>query len=110
MRLHIEGKDVAAQVTKHVFVHQDVPERANVFVADLALIRAGKAVDGKHRVMAKDELMSRVAMFSQRCLQPLDFDMALSSEAAPERIDEHHEKVTAPYELGETSLPRRSVI
>ena len=28
MRLHIEGEDVAAQIGKHVFVHQDVPERA----------------------------------------------------------------------------------
>ena len=79
-------------------------------MADLALIRAAKAVDGKHRVMAKDELMSGVAMFFQGSFQPLDLDVALSSEAAPERIDKHHQKVTAPHEVGETRLPGGSVI
>jgi len=55
--------------------------------------------------MAKDELMSGVAMFFQGSFQPLDLDVALSSEAAPERIDKHHQKVTAPHEVGETRLP-----
>src|SRR5437899_12752126 len=80
MRLHIEGEDVAAQIGNHVLVHQDIPERANVFVADLALIGPRKAVDGKHRVMAKNELMSGITMVSERCFQPRELDMALTAK------------------------------
>jgi hypothetical protein len=74
-------------------------------LSSIALIPAAKAVDGKHRVMAKDKLMPGIAVFSQRCLQPLDLDMPLTSEAAPERVDEHHQQVAAPHEVGETRLP-----
>src|SRR5690348_10929007 len=61
-------------------------------------------------MMAKDELMSRIAMSSQCCSQPIELDMAFPSEATPERVDEYQQKIATPYEVGKTGLSRRSVI
>ena len=60
-------------------------------------------------MVAKDELVPGIAMFSERGFEPRELDMALPSKAAPERVDEHHQEVAAPHEVGETRLSRRPI-
>src|SRR6516162_3977698 len=83
VHLHVEGENMAAYVGQHSAVYQNIPEGPSVLVPYFTLVCARKAVDGEHRMMSQNELVPGVFMLTQCRLQPLRFQMALASKAAP---------------------------
>lgn len=110
MNLDVEDKDMAANIGQHIGFNQNIPKPLGIFGADLALIRAGKSVDGENWVVAEDDLVADIVMRLQRCFQPLGLDMALAAEAGPERMDEDQEKITMAHPIGQAFLLRWSVL
>ena len=107
MDLHVEGEDVAAEIGQHAALDEHVPELGRMLGTDLALIGTREAVDGEHRVVAKNQLVAGIGMALQHVAEPRRLDMALAAQARPHRVDEDHQEVAAPHEVA-TGPPDRA--
>src|SRR5262245_30995497 len=68
VHLNIVGENMAAYISKNVGIDQNSPEPLSILMADLALIGSGKAIHGKHRMVAKYDFIFCVGMLLEGCL------------------------------------------
>jgi len=92
------------EIGEHAAVDERVPERPGMLGPDLALVGAGKAVDGMHRMMAEHQLVSRIGVLAQDVGEPRRLDVTFATETRPHRIDEDQQQVVPPHPVGQAFL------
>lgn len=102
--LDVECENVAAYVSEDLVLDKLAPEFPAVLRRNLALIRAGEAIDGVDRMMAEHEHVSRIGMVGKRLVEPLGFNSPFASKLRKHGVDEHHQQIITANEVGEPFL------